>query len=150
MSKTGMDLSSSGGGNDAADADASALASTCAVTSAAEPSRSTGAGSEIIDAAADGALSIGDSRRAGTIPKKTTAPSAAKIARHGTIIRPIDVALILSRPWLTRWVARAAILRQFVWVINHLIGRQSAVLNNSSLTPPEQQAGIWAGLSDFR
>jgi hypothetical protein len=56
---------------------------------------------------------------------------------HGTNIRPIDVALMLRRPWLNRWLARIPILRQFVCVIKiFLIGRQSLALTNTSLTHP--------------
>jgi hypothetical protein len=84
------------------------------------------AGAEIADTVADGAISPGDSRRVGTIPKKSAAPSAAETAMHGTSIRPIDVALMLRRPWLNRWLARVPILREFVCVIKiYVTGRQT-------------------------
>jgi hypothetical protein len=108
---------SSVGESDTANADASAFAPACTDSGVVEiSSRSIDAGAEIADAA-DGTISTGDSRRVGIIPKKSAAPSAAKTAMHGTSIRPIDVALILRRPWLNRWLARVPSLRQFVCVI---------------------------------
>jgi hypothetical protein len=127
MSKTGANSVSSVGGSDTAIANDSAFAPACTAASVVElSSRSIDAGAEIADAAADGAIATGGSRRVGIIPKKSAAPSAAKTAMHGTSIRPIDVALMLRRPWLNRRLARVPILGQFVCVIKiFLIGRQS-------------------------